>query len=173
MTNASITPVELFHLLQQPPTTVRELVIDIRSSRQFFRRHIPGSHHLSAAALVSGEFLDADLVLVADTEDSALQLRDTLHGAGFHRQIRYLQGGLDTWAEAGLSLQATPGAERSLIMGKDSLPFVVTVSLATLALAFQHAPFLLFSVTIGFVVAPLLLGLLTQRSGQSFRRHSA
>jgi rhodanese-related sulfurtransferase len=89
-------------LLQRSRDSHEVLVVDVRSTRRYHRSHIPNTHHIPSGKLVSGELPDFDLVLVADDEESAQKLAESLYDAGFRRRIMYLQGA----SKAGGSLAA-------------------------------------------------------------------
>ncbi len=99
-----LTPDDLHDLLQIPPSLHGALVIDVRPAARYRLGHIPGSHHIPGGRLLSGELPDQDLVLVAESGRRASELREQLHNAGFHRQIRQLDGGLPAWVDAGQPL---------------------------------------------------------------------
>ena len=94
MSRSHLNPAELQQLLQQPAKRHAPLVIDVRPLSHYSRGHIPGSHHLSRALLLSSELPDQDLVLIAEDDQRAGELGEALHQRGFHRQIRSLHGGL-------------------------------------------------------------------------------
>jgi rhodanese-related sulfurtransferase len=82
--------------LRQPQAhlkgTAREvgaaLIIDVRSPRQFRRGHLPGSHSIPAARLVSGALPDGDLILITEQPQQALGLIEQLHRDGYSRLIQ-------------------------------------------------------------------------------------
>jgi rhodanese-related sulfurtransferase len=86
---------------QQPPL----LVVDVRSRRQFARGHLPHSHPIPAGLLVSGEWPEADLLLVDDGTGEAERVREALHSAGYPRRILQLTGGFAAWRAAGLPVE--------------------------------------------------------------------
>jgi rhodanese-related sulfurtransferase len=100
--------------LRQPQAhlkgTAREvgaaLIIDVRSPRQFRRGHLPGSHSIPAARLVSGALPDGDLILITEQPQQALGLIEQLHRDGYLRRIQYLDGGVASWQRQGLPLQS-------------------------------------------------------------------
>lgn len=170
MTSLAIRSDAVRPSLQSPDESRSELVIDVRSLAEFRRSHIPGSHHIAAGLLLSGEFPDHDLLLVAESDERAVELADALHEAGFHRRIRHLQGGFQAWVIAGLPLEQALSAESGQQVGKDLIPVVLLVGVATLALSLQHASVLLFSVTLALLLAPLAVGHRSQRLLQPLRR---
>lgn len=129
------------------------LVIDVRPVRHFNRGHIPGSHHLSRALLLSSELPDQDLVVIAEDDQRAGELGNALHQRGFHRQIRSLHGGLPAWVRAGLPLEQAPGASST-----PSLAPLVLAALASVVLVLQHAPLVwLAAPWAAWLIAPRLL----------------
>ncbi len=89
------------------------LIIDVRSARQFRQGHIPGSHSIPAARLISGELPDGDLILISQRPQQALDLIDQLHRNGYGRLIQYLEGGVPGWQRQGLPLEGSELVGRS------------------------------------------------------------
>ena len=90
------------------------LIIDVRSARQFRQGHLPGSHSISAARLISSELPDGDLILISERPQQALELIEQLHRNGYARRIQYLDGGVASWTRQGLPLEADQTVGRSL-----------------------------------------------------------
>lgn len=168
MNHSVLTPADLQALLLRPTERHGPLVIDVRPAALFRRSHIPGSHHLPSGLLVSSELPDRDLVLVAEDDQRARELGDTLHQQGFHRQIRHLQGGLAAWAQAGHPLQPAPESSR-----RQALAPVGLATLASVILAVQHASALWLGVPWAVLVAPLWLSHRSARPAQLLRRRAA
>ena len=120
------------------------LIIDVRSARQFRQGHIPGSHSIPAARLISDELPDGDLILISERPQQALDLIEQLHRNGYGRRIQYLAGGVPGWQRQGLPL-----AGGELVGRSDRL-----VELRRLL----GAPLLLLA-AVSRLLAPLVLGL--------------
>lgn len=172
MTSPSLSSSELRSALQRQSVSHPPLLIDVRAASLYRRSHIPGSHHIPSGLLLSGEFPDHDLVLVADSDQRAEQLIDALHGAGFHRRIQHLRGGIEAWREAGYTLQVATEAGPSSQTVKELIPILLMVGLATLALTLQHASILVFSLTLGLLLAPVVFVQRPQRTLLPLRRRS-
>lgn len=84
------------------------LLLDLRSARRHRRGHIPGSHHLPAARLLSGEPPDGDLVLIGEDTAHSARVIESLHAQGYHRRLRHLDGGHAAWEARGLPVEAEP-----------------------------------------------------------------
>ena len=101
------------------------LLLDVRSPRQFLRGHVPGSHSIAAARLVSTELPDGDLILITEQPQQAIALIEQLHLRGYCRQIQYLDGGYVSFERQGLGLEAVEPVRRcsdaSLIMAMSRL----------------------------------------------------
>ena len=154
MASLSLTPAELDALLQAPPPTFSSLVLDVRSEHCFRRGHVPGSHHIPSGLLVSGEFPDCDLVLVATTDVGSHQLAEQLHGAGFHRQIQYLHGGFDAWRKAGFPIQVAspiPTIQATANLAPRLTPLAAAASLAQ---GLHHAATLVVSLALSPLMKP-------------------
>ena len=80
------------------------MILDVRSPRQFLRGHVPGSHSIAAARLVSTELPDGDLILITEQPQQAIALIEQLHLRGYCRQIQYLDGGYVSFERQGLGL---------------------------------------------------------------------
>ncbi|MFZ0409592.1 MAG: rhodanese-like domain-containing protein [Cyanobium sp.] len=95
------------------------LIIDGRPARQFQRGHLPGSHSIPVARLLSTELPDGDLILITEQSPQAMALIDQLHSSGYGRRVRYLEGGLAGWRLQGLPLQTAerPGLSLDLLSG--------------------------------------------------------
>ncbi len=173
MNSISLTPADLNSLLQSSGDSQNLLVIDVRSPRQYYRGHIPNTHHISSGNLISGELPDSDLVLVSDDEQSAQQLTDALYAAGFHRRILYLQGGIQSWRQSGRSLQQKESSTNSQLTLREPAWVAVITGLFAFFLVFKHASTLLISLTLVFSLLLILLILFLQRPDPQLRRRSA
>lgn len=172
MISPSLTSTELRALLQGSSGSHNPLVIDVRSASRYRRSHIPGSHHMPSGLLLSGEFPDHDLVLIADNDQIAESLTDALHGSGFHRRIQHLRGGIEAWSEAGYSLQVKSAGLIYQQDVRDLVPILLIAALATLVLTLQHASVAVFSLALGLILAPALLASRPQRILFPLRRRS-
>ena len=83
------------------------LVLDTRGYHSFCSQHIPGAWHID----INGNFpifagwvlpIDKDILLVADDYQKALEANSWACRVGVDRIIGYLDGGMITWAMAGL-----------------------------------------------------------------------
>jgi hydroxyacylglutathione hydrolase len=109
-----------------PPTAVRPLppaafhetmkagealVLDTRHLLAFGGSHIPGAWNIGASGHLSiwaGWMLDPDqpLLLVLDSDANLSEVVTHLARTGFERVVGYLAGGMSSWENAGLPLQA-------------------------------------------------------------------
>jgi rhodanese-related sulfurtransferase len=160
-------------LLQRSRDSHEVLVVDVRSTRRYHRSHIPDTHHIPSGKLVSGELPDFDLVLVADDEESAQKLAESLYDAGFRRRIMYLQGGFQSWRQSGRTLFQYESSANTQLALRKLVQIVVVIALPALVLALQHASTLLISLTLVFILVPMLLILIIQRPAPQMPRHSA
>jgi Flp pilus assembly protein TadB len=121
---------------------------------------------------VSCELPDFDLVLIADNEQSAQQLTETIYDAGFHRQIIYLQGGIQSWRQSGRTLHQNESSANVQLALKKPVQVAIVTALAALVLALKHASTPLVSLMLVFILV-LLLILIVQHPAPQLRRHSA
>jgi len=101
------------------PTRARELLeggataIDGREPRDFDAAHVPGSVNVTAVRAAVGTRAawvvdpEAEVVLVAATDEEALRLGRLLEAVGFRRLAGFLAGGVPAWRDAGLDLATT------------------------------------------------------------------
>jgi rhodanese-related sulfurtransferase len=87
------------------------LVIDTRPSAQYGTAHIPGSIHIGLGgqfASWAGSLIrfETPIVIVAESESSAIEARTRLARVGLDRVEGYLGGGILEWSRAGLPLAA-------------------------------------------------------------------
>jgi len=103
-----ITADELNGLLQQGV-----FVLDVRPNADFAAAHVPGSVNIA----LSGQFaswagaimgLSARPVLVADTPEQYAEARLRLARVGIEDPRGFLQGGIASWKQAGLSVSTVP-----------------------------------------------------------------
>lgn len=104
----AISPSSLKTLLDEG-----EVALDVRSADEFAAGHVPGSVNIalsgqfaSWAATVLG--LAAHPVLIAASEEQVEEARVRLTRVGIEVLDGYLQGGVEGWKEAGLSLAIQP-----------------------------------------------------------------
>ena len=169
---SSLAPADLHALLQHSHDSHGVLVIDVRSPRRYHLSHIPNTHHIPSGELVSCELPDFDLVLIADNEQSAQQLTETIYDAGFHRQIIYLQGGIQSWRQSGRTLHQNESSANVQLALKKPVQVAIVTALAALVLALKHASTPLVSLMLVFILV-LLLILIVQHPAPQLRRHSA
>jgi rhodanese-related sulfurtransferase len=88
-------------------------VVDTRPAADYCAGHVPGSIALGlngpfapSAGAVLG--LDVDVVLVAESPETAAEARMRLARVGLERARGYLAGGAAAWASSGRDLRATP-----------------------------------------------------------------
>lgn len=161
------------HDLQSLQRTSRRdhapLVIDIRGSRAYRKAHIPGSHPISVPALLSGEALDTDLVLVGDRHHDTESVAQRLYDAGFPRRIQQLAGGFPHWQEQGFEVetQQTTAASNPWVA-----PLSIVVSALVLVfLGWHQLSFSLVALALLVGFAPGLFAVLAGRAWQqSLRR---
>lgn len=137
-TRSNLSPRDLMDLQSGTAPLTPRLVVDIRTRRSFHRSHIPGSHNIPLARLVSGEPPEADLVLVGETEQQTSSAIESLHAQGYPRLIRHLAGGLEAWRSEGLPLEGT--LNQPLLGRWEGLPWIPLLALASpLLLAVEAA----------------------------------
>ena len=88
------------------------VLIDVRESDEYAEGHIPTARHLSRGVLEQkiGEFvpdLSTPLVVYCDRGTRAALVTESLLKMGY-QNVRSLQGGLQTWLEAGGELEVGP-----------------------------------------------------------------
>ena len=83
------------------------VILDVRPAAEFGAAHVPGSLNIG----LGGQFaswagclipLDADIVLVSESEENAAEAQMRLARVGLENVKGYLAGGLDAWKDAGL-----------------------------------------------------------------------
>lgn len=89
------------------------LILDVRTSQEFGSGHIPGSLHIGLTgqfAPWSGSLLRAEqaVALVADASEQIEEAAMRLARVGLHKVVGYLEKGIQSWVEAGLSLDSLP-----------------------------------------------------------------
>jgi hydroxyacylglutathione hydrolase len=87
------------------------IVLDVRPGEQFAAGHVPGSVNIA----LSGQFaswagsllgLGASPVLIAESQDAVSEARMRLARVGLEDARGFLNGGVDTWTQAGFPLAA-------------------------------------------------------------------
>ncbi|QQG35756.1 MAG: MBL fold metallo-hydrolase [Micavibrio aeruginosavorus] len=90
-------------------------VLDVRSPGAFAGSHIQGalSIPLDRLALMAGWFLpyDRKIGLVADRDSDAAEARLYMMRMGYDNAALYLAGGMNSWAEAGKSIESIPAVD--------------------------------------------------------------
>ncbi|MCP9848490.1 rhodanese-like domain-containing protein [Cyanobium sp. Morenito 9A2] len=102
-----LSPQELMQLQAGAGPHAARLVVDIRPRRTFRSAHIPGSHNIPLANLVSGEPPEGDLVLIAASDQDSGRAIDALHQQGYPRRIEHLGGGFEAWYQQGLPVEGS------------------------------------------------------------------
>jgi len=104
----AIEPAELKNLLEEGA-----LALDVRSGEQFAAGYVPGSVNIA----LSGQFaswagallgLGAHPILIAESQDAAMEARTRLARVGIEDASGYLSGGIAAWSTAGLPLAQIP-----------------------------------------------------------------
>ncbi len=90
-----------------------DVLLDIRSATDFGAGHVPGSVNIGLGgqfAMWAGSLipLNAAIVLIADTGAQIDESVVRLARVGIENVNGYLEGGVQSWREAGLSLEAIP-----------------------------------------------------------------
>jgi hydroxyacylglutathione hydrolase len=103
-----LEPVELKTLLAEGG-----IALDVRPGEQFAAGHVPGSVNIA----LSGQFaswagallgLAARPVLIAESQEAVSEARMRLARVGLEDARGYLEGGIEAWSRAGLSLASLP-----------------------------------------------------------------
>lgn len=162
MTNDSIQVPDLQRRLAQSAHHQHPLVVDVRHHRQYRRRRIPGSQHISPARLISTEFPDRDLVLIGASEASTRQLISTLYEQGYPRLVQQLKGGIEEWSAAGLPLASDEQKQRS--DQNRPIPWTTIAAAASLMLALQQRSPEALLLSLGLLLAPTVLSAWLQRN---------
>jgi rhodanese-related sulfurtransferase len=121
-TRPELSPHDLLQLQSGSGGAPTRLVVDIRSRRSFHRSHVPGSHNIPLARLVSGEPPDADLVLIGENDQQTSTAIASLHAQGYPRLIRHLAGGLEAWQALGLPMEGA--LNENLLARMERLPLM-------------------------------------------------
>lgn len=100
-----LSPQELVKIQASTEAGSARLVVDIRPRRSFRSAHIPGSHNIPLAHLVSGEPPEGDLVLIGGSDQDSGRAIEALHQQGYPRRIEHLGGGFDAWRDQGLPVE--------------------------------------------------------------------
>lgn len=179
MSATSLTPIDLKRRIgvgvvgAPEPLAHAPLLVDLRARHAFSRGHIPGSHNISRARLLSSEPPQRDLILISHRGDQDDAVAAHLHDSGFHRRIEHLQGGLEAWQRAGFPLDGAAGQGESVEAPFNSSlrePWLVSLLLLAVAITLQHgsSPLLLSAALLWGVLAVLSLRL--QRSNRQLLR---
>jgi len=102
----SLTPHEVLKL-----QTSGHVLLDVRSAADFGAGHVPGSVNIGLGgqfAIWSGSLipLNAAIVIIADTRDQVDESVIRLARVGIENVKGYLSGGLKSWRDAGLAIDA-------------------------------------------------------------------
>ena len=102
----SLTPHEVLKL-----QTSGHVLLDVRSAADFGAGHVPGSVNIGLGgqfAIWSGSLipLNAAIVIIADTRDQVDESVVRLTRVGIENVKGYLSGGLKSWRDAGLAIDA-------------------------------------------------------------------
>ena len=92
---------------------LRYTVLDVRSAADFGAGHVPGSINVGlggqfaiwAASLVP---METPLIIVAESDEKVTEARMRLARVGLENVKGYLQGGVESWRDAGFELAAVP-----------------------------------------------------------------
>lgn len=162
MSQDMIQASELHRQMSHSAQVLTPLVVDIRDRRHYRRHHIPGSHHIPAARLISTEFPDRDLVLVGRDENNTSRLIMELYDQGYPRRIQQLQGGIEEWSAVGLPLESQNSGRttnRNL-----PIPWVTIAATAALLLGLQQNSASLLLLSLSLMLTPALLSAWLQRN---------
>lgn len=162
MSQDMIQASELQRQLSHSSPVLTPLVVDIRDRRHYHRHHIPGSHHIPAARLISTEFPDRDLVLIGRDEINTSRLITKLYDHGYPRRIQQLQGGVDEWRAVGLPLEGQ-NSERTKNRNLP-IPWVTIAATAALLLGLQQNSAALLFLSLALMLTPALLSAWLQRN---------
>ena len=92
---------------------VGEMILDVRSAAEFGAAHVPGSLNIG----LGGQFaswagtliaMETPLVLVAESEEKAMEAQTRLARVGLEKVKGYLAGGIDAWKTAGSEVATVP-----------------------------------------------------------------
>lgn len=93
--------------------SLRHVVLDVRPATDFGAGHVPGSINVG----LGGQFaiwsaslipMEAPLVIVAESDEKVAEARMRLARVGLENVKGYLQGGLESWREAGFDVATVP-----------------------------------------------------------------
>lgn len=167
-TRPELSPHDLLRLQSSGGSAPSRLVVDIRSRRSFHRSHIPGSHNIPLARLVSGEPPDGDLVLVGESDQQTHAAIESLHAQGYPRLIHHLEGGVAAWQAQGLPLQGV--LTEPLLNRVERLPWIPLLALASLLFLVQRLSPALFLVALVAVISPALVPLVVEGASRRMQR---
>lgn len=131
MTDSTITPTELKHLLS---TDAEVHLIDVRTGAEYESAHIPGSYHVPLDTLSEHRdeltrHLEQPVVLICQSGGRATQASEQLAESGLPN-VRVLVGGMGSWVSSGGQVNANDarwGLERQvrLVAGSIVLTSVI------------------------------------------------
>jgi glyoxylase-like metal-dependent hydrolase (beta-lactamase superfamily II)/rhodanese-related sulfurtransferase len=125
---SAMSPLEVSEAAQQG-----SVILDVRSAGDFGAGHVPGSLNIG----LGGQFaswagslipLTSSIVIIADSEEQAVEAQMRLARVGLEKVKGYLAGGVYAWAQAGLDTAAVPqisvGELKDLINEQSNLQVV-------------------------------------------------
>ncbi|MGB7563161.1 MAG: rhodanese-like domain-containing protein [Prochlorococcaceae cyanobacterium] len=130
-----LSPQELEKIQASTEAGSGKLVVDIRPRHSFRSAHIPGSHNIPLANLVSGEPPEGDLVLIGGSDQDSARAIEALHRQGYPRRIEHLGGGFDAWRDQGLPVEGADSQPR--LNRLEQAPWIPLIAVATLLLLAQ------------------------------------
>jgi glyoxylase-like metal-dependent hydrolase (beta-lactamase superfamily II)/rhodanese-related sulfurtransferase len=89
------------------------VILDVRSAAEFGSGHVPGSINIGLGgqfAIWAGSLIpmQSPVVIVAESEDKVAEARMRLARVGLENVVGYLQGGVQSWRDAGFQLATVP-----------------------------------------------------------------
>lgn len=163
-----LTPEQVLPFITRRQTDAGPLLVDVRTRRAYHRRHIPGSHNIPLALLISSEPPEADLVLVGDSDQHTSNAIERLHAEGYPRLIRHLAGGLEAWQAQGLPVEGA--LNEPLIARMERLPWIPILALASVLFLLQRLSPGLFLAALVVVLSPALVPFLVEGASRRIKR---
>ncbi|QGG94444.1 rhodanese-like domain-containing protein [Actinomarinicola tropica] len=162
MTDSTITPTELQHLLS---TDAEVHLIDVRTGAEYESAHIPGSYHVPLDTLSEHRdeltrHLEQPVVLICQSGGRATQASEHLAETGLSN-VRVLVGGMGSWVASGGQVNANDarwGLERQVRLVAGSI--VLTSVLAST----RYRP---LAAVAGFIGAGLTFSAVTNTCGMA------